>query len=252
VYAALASTAGCRPLGHATPTAVLVGILWGVAIYGVAYLVRDVSHRAWRRIEEALRGDDLDAAEAELRRMCTLLRPWAGAHTGYLGKLGQLAMLRGDLDTALLVLRSALASPWLGGAARASPLYALSAVHALRRDPAAGRRARLEADAVAPKSLATTSGWIGAQLAIAEGDFAKAAAELAARSKLEVAQSQRAHPVVEATWAYCLARAGASTEEVRQHLTSASPLPRKKIDHLLRAWPDLGAFLVEHGVVFEG
>jgi len=253
VYAALASTTGCRPLGQATPIALLVLILWGVVVYGAAYLVRARSHRAWRRTDEALQAGDFDAAEGELLRMYTLLRPWAGAHAGYLGKLGQVAMLRGDLDAALRLLHQALFSPWIRGPERAGPLYTLSAVHALRGDAAAGRRALLEADAVAPRSLASVSGLIGAQLAIAEGDFEKAAAELEARSKLEVAPGEvlRTNPMIHAIWAYCLARAGAPEDEVRQHVASASPLSRKMMGHYVRAWPDFGAFLIEQDVAVE-
>ncbi len=253
VYAALVSTTCSRPLGQATPIAVLVLILWGVTVYGVAYLARDRSQRAWRRTDEALLAGDLDAAEGELRRMCTLLRPWAGAHAGCLGKLGQVAMLRGDLDAAQRLLQAALFSPWMCGPERAGPLYTLSAVHALGGNPAAGRRALLEADAVAPRSLAPVSGLIGAQLAIAEGDFEKAAAELEARSKLEVAPGEllRTNPVIHAIWAYCLARAGAPEDQVRRHVASALPLSRRMMGHYVRAWPDFGAFLVEQDVAVE-
>ena len=100
--------------------------------------------------------------------------------------------------------------------------------------------------------MAVWSSVAGAHLAIAEGSFADAAAKLeAASADVEGLQTVAAARFVQALWAYCLHRTGASTEQLRPHLQAASPLSRRQIGHYLAAWPDLAEFLQGNGVTLE-
>jgi len=252
-YAALASGAGCRPFGHATPAAVLLGILWGVAAFGLAHGLRAWAGPALRRAHESLVAGQVDEAEARLRRLCAFTRFAPAYHAVCLGGLGQVAMRRGDLDAALRIHEAALGGPWLQGASRAAVLYTSASVRALRGEPAPGHRALAEADALAPPRLAVWSAVAGAHLAIAEGAFEKAAGKLeTAWSAADDLRSVAARKLVQALWAFCLQRSRGPEEQVRAHLREAAPLSRRQVGHYLDAWPDLDAFLAERSVVVDG
>jgi hypothetical protein len=252
-YVALGTVGGCRPIGDATPRVVLLGILWGVLVYGAAFALRAWAHRAWPHAQQALRAGDDVAAEAAMRRICTMTRVAPDYHAACLGGLAQVAMRRGELDTARAILESTLATPWLVGPGRAGLLYTLSSVHALAGRPAEGRRSLAAGDAVAPQRLAVWSAVAGAHLAIAEGAFAEARAKLDAVSKrAEDLQSVASSKLAQALRAYCAQKTGSTPDEVGALLASASPLSRRQVGHYLRAWADFEAFVVERGVVVEG
>ncbi len=251
-YAALMSVGGCQTFGGATPTLAMIGILWGVAAYTLRMAIGAWAGNAWRRVQDALAAGRIDEAELQLRLLCAGVRFAPDHHATYLVGLGQLAARRGDLDAALLIEQSALASPWLVGTARAGALFAVAMVHALRGEPTAGYRALTEADALATKRLVVWSAVVAAYLAVAEGEFGKAAGRLeSAWEHEEDLKVPAMRHLVQALWAFCLSRSGGADDDVRAHLRAASPVARDQVGHYLRAWPDLDAFLVEHALVVE-
>jgi hypothetical protein len=249
-YAALMSVGGCQTFGRLTPAFAMAGILWGITAYATRIGVGSWAGHTWRRAQEALAEGRLDAAEVHLRRLCAVVRFAPAHHATYLVGLGQVAVRRGDLDAALHLEQSALASPWLVGTSRAHALYALAVAHALRAETDAGARALSGADALATPRLLVWSAVIGAYLAVAEGDFANAAARLeAAWGRRDELQVPAMRNLIQALWAFCLQRTGGADDDVRVHLHAAAPLSREQLGHLLRAWPDFDAFLREHALV---
>jgi hypothetical protein len=249
-YAALMSVGGCHTFGHATPTVALIGVLWGMVAYATRLTIGSWAAHTWRRVQDALAAGHIDDAEVHLRRLCAAVRFAPDYHATYLVGLGQIAVRRGDLDAALILEQSALASPWLVGTPRANALFALAMVHALRAEPAAGYRALAEADALATRRLVVWSGVVAAYLAMSEGDHAKAAARLesawAAEDQLRLPALRS---LLQALWAFCLSRTGGPEDQVRDHLRAAAPLSREQVGQYLRAWPDFEAFVVEHALV---
>jgi hypothetical protein len=252
-YAALMSVGGCMTFGRATPVLAMAGILWGMLAYATRMAIGSWAGNTWRRVQEALAVGQIDEAEIHLRRLCAVVRFAPDHHATYLVGLGQIAVRRGDLDAALHVEQSALASPWLVGTARANALYSLAMLHALRAEPAAGQRVLAEADALATPRLAVWSAVAAAYLAMAEGDFAKAGSKLeaawAAEDQLRIPALRS---LLQALWAFCLSRTGGPEDQVRDHLRASTPLSRDQVGHYLRAWPDFEAFAVEHALVVEG
>jgi hypothetical protein len=252
VYAAICAAGGCRPLGEATPRVVLAGILWGIFVYGGTLMLRGWATRAWGRAHQALVAGDDVAAERQARRLCAVTRIAPDYHSAALGELAAVAMRRGELDLARSTLESILRTPWLAGAGRAGVLYTLASAHALAGRPADGRCALAEGDAVAPHRLAVWSAVAGAHLAIAEGAFDEARGKLdEAATRAADLRSVAASKLVQALRAYCAQKTGAAPGDVRDLLSSASPLSRRQVGHYLRAWPDFEAFLAGRGVVVE-
>jgi hypothetical protein len=251
-YAALMSVGGCHTFGPATPALAMAGILWGMLAYATRMAIGSWASRTWCRVQDALSVGQIDEAEVHLRRLCAGVRFAPDYHATYLVGLGQIAVRRGDLDAALHVEQSALASPWLVGTARANALFSLAMLHALRAEPAAGHRALAEANALATRRLAVWSAVVAAYLAITEGDYGKAAARLesawAAEDQLRLPALKS---LLQALWAFCLSRTGGPEDQVHEHLRATARLSRDQVGHYLRAWPDFNAFVVEHALVVE-
>ncbi len=249
-YAALMSVGGCQTFGRLTPAFAMAGILWGITAYAIRMAVASWAGHTWRSVQEALVAGHFDEAEIHLRRLCTGVRFAPAHHATYLVGLGQIAARRSDLDAALQLEQSALASPWLVGTSRANALYALAMAHALRAESAAGARALAEADALATPRLLVWSAVVAAYLAVAEGDFGKGAARLeGAWAREGELQVHATRDLVQALWAFCLSRSGGADDQIRAHVHAAAPLSREQVGHYLRAWPDFEAFAVEHALV---
>ncbi len=249
-YAALMSVGGCHTFGSATAALAMAGILWGMTAYALRMAIAGWAGHVWRSVQEALADGRIDAAEVHLRHLCAAVRFAPAHHATYLVGLGQIAARRSDLDAALHLEQTALASPWLVGTSRANALYALAMTHALRAEPAAGTRALVEADALATPRLQVWSAVVGAYLAVAEGDFGKAAARFeAAWERQDELHVPAMRHLVQALWAFSVSHTGAASLEVEAHLHAAAPLSREQVGHYLRAWPDFDAFLLEHGLV---
>ena len=136
-YAALMSVGGCMTFGRATPALAMAGILWGITAYAIRIAVGSWAGQTWHGVQDALAAGRIDEAERLLRRLCAGVRFAPAHHATYIVGLGQIAARRSDLDVALQLEQSALASPWLVGTSRSSALYALAMAHALRAEPAA-------------------------------------------------------------------------------------------------------------------